>query len=106
MFDSVLDMSRVLNMPVFWTYQGTRVLDIPVLWICQDSGYTKVLNTHETINTNSNINSFMKNAKLHRVLITTEYAWIIVEDAWLCPNVPKYVWIAIVIHLPIVIRYL
>ena len=31
-----------------------------------DSGYTKVLHTHKTINTNSNINSFMKYTKLHR----------------------------------------
>ena len=58
---------------------------------------------HETINTNSNIYSFMKYAKLHRVLIITGYARTILEYAWLCLNVPKYVWMAFVIHLPIVI---
>ena len=79
---------------------------MPGFWICQDSGYAKVLNMHETINTNSNINSFMKYAKLHRLLIITEYARIILGYPWLCLNVPKYVWIAFVIHLPIVIPYL
>ena len=61
---------------------------------------------HGTINTNSNINSFMKYAKLRRVLIMAEYAWIILGYAWLCLNVPKYVWMALVIHLAIVISYL
>ena len=36
---------------------------------------------HETINTSSNINSFMKYAKLRSVLIMTEYAWIILGYA-------------------------
>ena len=58
---------------------------------------------HKTINTNSNINSFMKYAKLQRVLIMTEYVWMILGYAWLCLNVPKYVWMAFAIHLPIVI---
>ena len=58
---------------------------------------------HETINTGSNSNSFMKYAKLHRVLIMTEYAWIILGYAWLCLNVPKYVWMVFVIHFSIVI---
>ena len=96
MFDNALDMSRVLNMPASWIYQGTVVLNIPGLWICQCSEYAsgseygrildiqKVLNIHKTINTNSNINSFMIYAKLHRVLIMTEYAWIILEYIWLC----------------------
>ena len=78
---------------------------MPAFWICfwfwiyQDSGYTKVSNVHESINTNSNINSFMKYAKLDRVLIMVEYAWIILGYAWLCLNVRKYVWMAFVIHL-------
>ena len=46
---------------------------------------------HETTNTNSNINSFMKYAKLQGVLIMTEYVWMILGYAWLCLNVPKYV---------------
>ena len=36
---------------------------------------------HETINTSSNINSFMKYAKLRSILIMTEYAWIILGYA-------------------------
>ena len=52
---------------------------------------------HETINTSSNINGFMKYAKLHRVLIMTEYAWIILGYAWMCLNMAE---------LPIVIPYL
>ena len=78
-------------MPAFWICFW--------FWICQDSGYTKVSNVHESINTNSNINSFMKYAKLDRVLIMVEYAWIILGYAWLCLNVRKYVWMAFVIHL-------
>ena len=58
---------------------------------------------HETTNTNSNINSFMKYAKLQGVLIMTEYVWMILGYAWLCLNVPKYVWMTFAIHLPIVI---
>ena len=75
-------------------------------WICQDSRYTAVLDMHETINANSNINGIMKYAKLHRVPIMTEYAWIILEYVWLCLNVTKYVWMPFVIYLPIVIPYL
>ena len=60
----------------------------------------------ETVNTSSNINSFMKYAKLHRVLIMIEYAWIFLGYALLCLNVPKYVWMAFAIHLPMVIPYL
>ena len=41
---------------------------------------------HETINTNSNVNSFMKYAKLHGVLIMTEYARIEKQPL---RNVPK-----------------
>ena len=93
----------------FWVYQDCEYAGFWTcfwFWICEDSGYTKVLNMHGTINTNSNINSFMKYAKLHRVLIMAEYAWIILGYAWLCLNVPKYVWMALVIHLAIVISYL
>ena len=61
---------------------------------------------HETINTSSNINNFMKYAKLHRVLIMIKYAWIILGYALLSLNVPKYVWMAFAIHLPMVIPYL
>ena len=61
---------------------------------------------HETTNTNSDIDSFMKYSKLHRVLIMMEYAWVILGYTWLCLNVPKYVWMAFVMHLPIVIHYL
>ena len=45
---------------------------------------------HETIKTNSNINSFMKYAKLHRVLIMTEYAWISLGYAWMYLNMSEW----------------
>ena len=35
-----------------------------------------------------------------------EYAWIIPGYAWLCLNVPKSVWTAFILHLPILIPYL
>ena len=43
---------------------------------------------------------------LHRVLNMPEYVCIIPGYAWLCLNVPKSVWMAFVLHLPIVISYL
>ena len=108
-YASGFEYTSVLNIPGYRGSEYTRIVNMPVFWmcfwfwICQDSGYTKVLNMHETINTNSNIYSFMKYAKLYRVLIITGYARIILGYAWLCLNVPKYVWMAFVIHLPIVI---
>ena len=32
-----------------------------------------------------------------------KYAWIIPGYAWLWPNAPKFVWIAFVLHFPIII---
>ena len=60
-----------------------------LFWICQDSGYTKVLNMHETINTNCNI-SFLEYVKLRRILIMTEYAWIILGYAWMYLKMSKW----------------
>ena len=43
---------------------------------------------------------------LHGVLNMPEYVCIIPGYAWLCLNVPKSVWMAFVLHLPILISYL
>ena len=42
---------------------------------------------------------------LHRVPNMPEYARIIPGYAWLCLNVPKYAWMAFVLHLPTGIPY-
>ena len=77
MFDRVLNMSQILNMPAFWIYGGpeyTRLVNMSGFWICfwfwicQGSGYTMVLNM----------------TGLHSVLNMTEYVWIIPGNAWLC----------------------
>ena len=43
---------------------------------------------------------------LHMISNMPEYAWIVPGYTWLRLNVPKYVWMAFVLHLPIVIPYL
>ena len=72
----------VPNIPGFWICIW--------FWICQGSGYTKVLNM----------------PGLHRVFNIPEYDRIIPGYDWLCLNVPKFVWMTFVLHLPIVISYL
>ena len=43
--------------------------------------------------------------KYFRVRQGFKHAWIIPEYVWLCLNVPKFVWMAFVLHSPIVILY-
>ena len=52
MFDRVMNMPQILNMPALWIYRGseyTRVVNMPGFWIflwywiCQGSGYIMVL---------------------------------------------------------------
>ena len=67
----------------FWI---VGVLNIPGLWLCFWF-WTTVVNM----------------AGLYKVLNMPEYAWIIPGYAWLCLNVPKSLWMAFVLHLPIAI---
>ena len=98
MFDRVLDMPRILNMPAFWIYGGseyTKVVNMPGLckyfcfWICHGFGYTMVLNM----------------PGLQRVLNMSEYAWIFPGYVWLYLNVPESVRMAFVLHFSIVIPW-
>ena len=77
MFDKVLSMPPVLITSGFWIAQDSeyvfgsecaRILDIPEFWICQDSEYAKVTQD-------------------------SEYAWIILEFAWICQIMSGYDWI-------------
>ena len=45
-------------------------------------------------------------SKYVRILNMPQYVWIIPEYAWLCLSVPKSVWMAFVLYLPIVFPYL
>ena len=86
MIDSLLNvpgfwiMPPVLNMPRLWIYQGseyTRVLNLPGFWIYQGSEYV-------------------------RIIQGSEYAWLCL-NVWICVNMPKSIWMAFVLHCPIVI---
>ena len=80
-------------------------------WICQSSEYTEVLTEYTTV-----LNMFLilnvsglwiyHVSKYARVKQGFEYARIILGFAWSCLNVPKYVWMAFVLHFLIVIPYL
>ena len=80
---------RCLNKP--W------VLNIPEFSIHRGYEYTRVLNMFLVLN----MSGFW-------IYHDSEYARFTqgFEYAWLCLNVPKSVWMAFVLHLPIVIPYL
>ena len=71
------EYARVFNIPGDWIYQGTEYL----------SGF-----------------EYVRVLDIPRLLICQVYTGF--EYAWLCLNVPKSVWMAFVLHLPIVIPYL
>ena len=84
------EYTSVLNILGFWIYQGceyTRVLKVllvlnmPGFWIYHCSKYT-------------------------RVTQGSEYTWIFLNISWIYLIVPKFVWMAVVLHLLIVIPYL
>ena len=89
MFDMVLTMPRVLNMPGFWIYQGSHYA----------SGYEYVRVTQS----------------FEYVWIIPEYAWIIPGYALIslnmpeytetCVKIPKCAWMAFVLHFPIIIPW-
>ena len=70
-----MNMPLVINMPEFWTNQGseyTKILHTLWFWICQGSEYVKVTQG-------------------------SEYAWICLimsKYAGIGMNMPKYAWIA------------
>ena len=89
MFDKVLSMPPVLNIPEFWTAQDSeyvsgsecaRVLDIPGFWICL---WFWIYHGSENA----------------RITQGSQYALIIPEYAGICGNMPKSVWMAFVLHL-------
>ena len=62
MFARILNMPRILNMLAFWIYGGCeygRVLNIPGLWKCYVSKYARVTQGFE-------------------------YAWICLNNSWIC----------------------
>ena len=76
--------ASVLNVAEFWIYQGpecAELLNMLLFWIYHSLKYV-------------------------RVTPSSKYAWIISGHVWLCLNLPKFVWIAFVLHSPIVISYL
>ena len=89
MFDMVLNMPRVLNMPGFWIYQGSDY--------ASGSEYARVTQSSEYA----------------RIIL--EHAWIIPGYALVClimpeytktcVNMPKSAWMAFVLHFPIVIPW-
>ena len=89
-YASNFENGSVLNIRGFRTYHSSEyarvlnmllVLKMSEFWICHGSKYSRVMQGFE-------------------------YAWIITGYAWLCLNLPKSIWIAFVLHLPIVIPYL
>ena len=114
---------RCLNKP--WALNMPEVLNIPGFWTCQGSGYTVALNTarikqlwalnmpefsiHRGPEYTRVPNMFLVlNMSGFWTYHCSEYARITqgFEYAWSCLNVPKSVWMAFVLHLPIVIPYL
>ena len=97
MFDRVLNMPRILNMPAFSIYRW------PGFWIHQDCKYARVLNMLLVLI----ISGFCiyHGSKYFRVPNMPEYVWMIPGYAWLCLNVPKSLWIPFALPLTIVIPY-
>ena len=85
-----LNKPWILNMSEFWIYRGSK--------------YTRVLNMFLILNM---LGFWMYHgSKYDRITQGFEYAWIIPRYAWLCLNVPKFVWVAFVLLLPIIIPHL
>ena len=87
MFDKVLSMPTVLNIPRFWIVSGSkcaRVLDTPGFWIWNMSLVF-------------NMSGFWlyQSSEYARVTQGSEHAWIIPEYAWLCLVMPEYAWICL-----------
>ena len=88
-------MLLVLNMPGFWTNQGSewaRVLNIPRFWIrfwfwiCQGSEYAS----------GSEFAGVLNMSRLHRVLNMPKYAWLcLAEYVSICLNLLGYAWICL-----------
>ena len=101
MFDKVLCMPPVLNIPGFW-----KCL---CFWMCQSFGYTWVLNMLLILI----MPGFWiyQGSEYVRVAQDSEHAWIIAEYAWICLNIPEYAakcvkmskstGMAFVLHFPI-----
>ena len=81
MFGKFLNVSRILNIPALWIYQG-----------CE---YARVLNMILVQN--------MSGLQIYHGSKYSIVRWIIRGYAWLCLNVPKFVWKSFVFCLPIVI---
>ena len=85
MFDKVLSMPPVLNIPGLWIAQNSEypsgfeyaeVLNIPEFWICQSYTGFKIC--------------------LNNTRIIPEHCWICLNMpvyVWICVNMPKFAWI-------------
>ena len=103
MFETVLNMPLILNMPGFWIYLGSqypRVLNVPGFWIYQGSEYTRVLNmppcseyTRILIIPGFWIPLWFwifLGSEYERFTQGLEYTWIIPEYAWSSLNMSEY----------------
>ena len=90
-YSRCLNKHWILNMPEFWIYWGPG-------WIYQGSEYVSDFECVRVLN--------IPCLWICQVIQGFEYTWIIPGYAWLCLNVPKSVWMAFDLHLPIIIPYL
>ena len=84
MFDKVLSMLTVLNIP------GLMFL---LFWMCQSFGCTRVLNMPLVFNMPGLW--MYQSSVLAKVTQGSEYAWIILEYAWIYLIMSEYVWICL-----------
>ena len=86
MFDKVLSMPPVLNIPGFWIAQDSEY--VSGFERARSFGYTRVLNMPLVLN----IWEFWIYQSSEYVTVTqgSEYAWINPEYVWLCLNMSEY----------------
>ena len=118
MFDSILNIPRVLNMPAFWIYQGweyARVLNILLVlnmtvfwiwrwwwWIVFVVWLTKerrLLSSSfvewscEIVMTTTIV--IFHGSKYARVTKGLEYAWTYLNNSWICLTMPESAYICL-----------
>ena len=107
MFNRLLNISKILNIPAFWIYRGSeynRVVNVPGFWMCfwfricqgsryaSGSEYVRVMNM--LLVQNMSRFCICYGSIYSRATQGSEHAWIIPEYAWLCLNVTKSAWMA------------
>ena len=87
MFDRVLNMPRILNIPAFWIYGGSE--------------YTSVLNMLLVLN----MSGFWIYHGSKDAIVTQgfEYAWMCLNNSWICLIIPMFLnlseWLLFYIYL-------